>query len=208
MEEKNMTIIHILEELYPEADCELQFNSIFQLLISVVLSAQTTDKRVNIVTTELFAIYPDLEAFLTLTEDDLQEYIRSIGMFRTKAKNIMLLCKKLINDFNGIVPDNYEDLISLPGVGRKTANVVLSNAFSQQRIAVDTHVFRVSNRIGIVKEKDVLKTEIALMKAIPEELWSKTHHLLIWHGRRICHAKKPECDICKLNQLCSYYVTR
>jgi len=208
MEEKNMTIIHILEELYPEADCELQFNSIFQLLISVVLSAQTTDKRVNIVTTELFAIYPDLEAFLTLTEDDLQEYIRSIGMFRTKAKNIMLLCKKLMNDFNGIVPDNYEDLISLPGVGRKTANVVLSNAFSQQRIAVDTHVFRVSNRIGIVKEKDVLKTEIALMKAIPEELWSKTHHLLIWHGRRICHAKKPECDICKLNQLCSYYVTR
>ena len=208
MEEKNMAVIHILEELYPEADCELQFNSTFQLLISVVLSAQTTDKRVNIVTTGLFAKYADLDDFLTLKEEELQEYIRSIGMFRTKAKNIMLLCRKIKNDFNGVVPGNYEDLISLPGVGRKTANVVLSNAFSQQRIAVDTHVFRVSNRIGIVREKDVLKTELALMQAIPEELWSKTHHLLIWHGRRVCHAKKPECGICRLNQLCSYNITR
>lgn len=203
--QKSIEVITILEELYPTADCELFFNSTFQLLISVVLSAQTTDKRVNIVTTDLFSNYPDLNAFLDLKEEELQEIIRSIGMYRTKSKNILLLCKMLRDDFNGAVPNNYDDLITLPGVGRKTANVVLSNAFNVQRIAVDTHVFRVSNRIGLVEEKDVLKTEIALMKAIPEEMWSKTHHLLIWHGRRICHAKKPECNNCKINKICKYF---
>jgi endonuclease-3 len=208
MKNKNINnvleIIKILEELYPEAECELTFKSTFQLLISVVLSAQTTDKRVNIVTNELFSKYPDLETFLKLTEEELQEYIRSIGMFRTKAKNIIMLCRLLKDNFNGEVPGDYEDLITLPGVGRKTANVVLANAFSQQRIAVDTHVFRVSNRIGLVKEKDVLKTELSLMKVIPEEMWSKSHHLLIWHGRRVCHAQKPDCMNCKLNQICSF----
>lgn len=199
-------VIKILEELYPEAECELTFESTFQLLISVVLSAQTTDKRVNIVTNVLFSKHPDLESFLKLTEIELQEYIRSIGMFRTKAKNIVMLCKLLNESFNGIVPGNYDDLITLPGVGRKTANVVLANAFSQQRIAVDTHVFRVSNRIGLVKEKDVLKTELSLMNVIPEEMWSKSHHLLIWHGRRVCHAQKPDCKNCKLNQICSYVI--
>jgi len=203
---KVIEVISILDELYPEADCELSFKSTFQLLISVVLSAQTTDKRVNIVTNELFSKYPDLDSFLELSEEELQEYIRSIGMFRTKAKNIVALCKLLKENFNGDVPGNYDELITLPGVGRKTANVVLSNAFSQQRIAVDTHVFRLANRIGLVNEKDVLKTELSLMNIIPENMWSKTHHLLIWHGRRVCHAQKPDCINCRLNQICSFVI--
>ena len=196
--------VKILEALYPNADCELKFGSVFQLLVSVVLSAQTTDKSVNLVTEKLFREYPDARAIAGMDEVELQEMIRRIGMYKTKSKNILKLAKIIEVEFGGQVPDDYEKLIALPGVGRKTANVVLANGFGEQRIAVDTHVFRVSNRIGLVDEKDVLKTELSLMEALPKEKWTTMHHALIWHGRRVCDARKPQCGICRLNEICLY----
>ncbi len=194
-----------LEEMYPDADCALDFGSIFQLLISVVLSAQTTDKSVNAVTPELFRRYPDAGALSLAREEDLQDIIKRIGMYKTKSKNILALSKTLESQYEGQVPEDYDKLIALPGVGRKTANVVLSVGFGQQRIAVDTHIFRVSNRIGLVHEKDVLKTELALMKVIPEERWSRTHHSLIFHGRYCCDAKKPKCEDCAISAFCKTF---
>lgn len=199
------TILDILEQTYPEADCALDHTDIFELLICVVLSAQTTDKSVNKVTPALFAKYPDAESLSQADPEDVAEYIRSIGMYRTKSKNIVNLAKALVADFGGNVPDDYDSLISLPGVGRKTANVVLSVGFGHQRLAVDTHVFRVANRIGFVCEKDVLKTELALMEVIPENRWTRTHHSLIFHGRNCCDARKPKCTECPINQYCKYY---
>ncbi len=195
-------ILDKLEEAYPDAECALDHLNIFQLIIAVVLSAQTTDKSVNTVTPALFASYPDAFALAKAEPKEVEEHIKRIGMYRTKAKNIVGLAKMLVSDFGGEVPGNYDSLISLPGVGRKTANVVLSVGFGEQRIAVDTHVFRVSNRIGLVKAKDVLKTEEALMDTVPEHRWSKTHHSLIFHGRECCHARKPECDLCPIEDLC------
>lgn len=195
-------ILDRLEEMYPDAECALKHGSVFQLLVAVSLSAQTTDKSVNVVTEELFREYPDAAAMMTLTEEELQERIKRIGMYKTKSKNILKLAKMIQEDYGGEVPDDYDELIKLPGVGRKTANVVLSVGFGKQRIAVDTHVFRVANRIGFVEEKDVLKTELALMKVIPEERWSATHHSLIWHGRRCCHARKPDCENCGIAEWC------
>lgn len=199
------TILDILEQTYPEADCALDHTDIFELLICVVLSAQTTDKSVNKVTPALFAKYPDAESLSQADPEDVAEYIRTIGMYRTKSKNIVNLAKALVADFGGNVPDDYDSLISLPGVGRKTANVVLSVGFGHQRLAVDTHVFRVANRIGFVCEKDVLKTELALMEVIPENRWTRTHHSLIFHGRNCCDARKPKCTECPINQYCKYY---
>ncbi len=199
-------ILDELEQLYPAADCELTYRTPFQLLIAVVLSAQTTDKKVNDVTKDLFAEYPDLEAMLTLSEMELQNKIKKIGLYRNKSKSVRNLCIMLAEEFDGKVPDAYDDLIRLPGVGRKTANVVLSNAFSKPAIAVDTHVFRVSNRIGLAEAKDVLQTELQLMDLIPKERWSLSHHLLIWHGRRTCKAKKPGCEVCPISEYCKYYL--
>ncbi len=197
-------ILDILEQSYPDAECALHHKNVFQLIVAVALSAQTTDKSVNQVTPALFERYPDAEALAEADVEDISEYIKRIGMYRTKAKNIVAMAQKLCAEFGGQVPDNYEDLISLPGVGRKTANVVLSVGFGQQRIAVDTHVFRVANRIGLVHEKDVLKTELALMEQIPEERWSRTHHSLIFHGRQCCDARKPKCDSCPIVSYCEY----
>lgn len=194
-----------LEEIYPDADCALDHNSIFQLLIAVVLSAQTTDKSVNLVTKELFEKYSDAYSMALASEEHLQNIIKRIGMYKTKSKNISTLSKTLVSAYNGQVPEDYNKLIALPGVGRKTANVVLSVGFGHQRIAVDTHVFRVSNRIGLVNEKDVLKTELALMKIIPEERWSRTHHSLIFHGRYCCNAKKPKCEDCAISEFCKTF---
>ncbi|QAT43227.1 endonuclease III [Aminipila luticellarii] len=194
-----------LEEMYPEADCALDHQSVFQLLISVVLSAQTTDKSVNQVTGNLFSAYPDAASLAEASEEDVQALIKRIGLYKTKSKNIIALCKALTEKYDGQVPDDYDKLVELPGVGRKTANVVLSVGFGHQRIAVDTHVFRVSNRIGLVHEKDVLKTELALMKAIPEERWSRTHHSLIFHGRYCCDAKKPKCETCGISAFCEAF---
>lgn len=189
-------------ELYPDVECALHFGSIYQLLVSVVLSAQTTDKSVNEVTPALFQRCPDAQAMAQLPEEELQNYLRRIGMYKTKAKNVRALSQLLTEKYDGQVPEDYDKLVELPGVGRKTANVVLSVGFGQQRIAVDTHVFRLANRMGLVAEKDVLKTELGLMKVLPEECWSHMHHGLIWHGRLVCTARSPKCDQCGLLGIC------
>lgn len=195
-------VLDALEEEYPEAECALDHMNIYQLIVAVVLSAQTTDASVNKVTPELFKAYPTPFELAEAKQEDVEFILKRIGMYRTKAKNIINLAKILRDRYNGEVPDDYDSLVSLPGVGRKTANVVLSVGFGEQRIAVDTHVFRVANRIGLVKEKDVLATELSLMKRIPENRWSKTHHSLIFHGRRCCTARKPHCDNCVIFGIC------
>ncbi len=197
-------ILNILEGLYPDAGCELDFVDNFQLLISVVLSAQTTDKKVNLITPILFEKYPNPELLAAADQADVAAIIKSIGLYQNKSKNIIALSQMLVEKHGGQVPGTYDELIALPGAGRKTANVVLSNGFGVQRIAVDTHVFRLANRIGLTNEKDVLKTELALMKAIPESQWTKTHHNLIWHGRRVCHARGPACSDCEVSPLCRF----
>lgn len=197
-------ILIILEKTYPNAECELKFNSSFELLVATMLSAQATDKKVNEVTAELFKKYNCPEDFLALNQLELENEIKVIGLYRNKAKNILAMCHELLQKHNGEVPSTMDELTALPGVGRKTANVVLSNAFNEPAIAVDTHVFRVSNRIGLTKASNVLSTEKELMANIPKEKWSLAHHLLIWHGRRICEARKPKCNICPVAHLCNY----
>lgn len=198
----------VLEELYkmyPDASCELNYKTPFELLISTILSAQCTDVRVNQVTSFLYEQYDTPKDFLTLTEVELGELIRSCGFYKNKSKNILNTCQILVNDYDGEVPKNRETLMKLPGVGRKTANVVISNAFGEPAIAVDTHVFRVSNRIGLAHSNNVQDTEIQLMKRIPKDQWSDAHHWLIYHGRRICKARKPQCEKCPLTEECLYY---
>lgn len=197
-------VLDILDKTYPEAECALHHQNVFQLIVAVALSAQTTDKSVNMVTPALFERYPDAHALAEADVSQVSEYIKRIGMYKTKANNIVGMAQKLVSEYGGKIPEDYDALVSLPGVGRKTANVVLSVGFGQQRIAVDTHVFRVANRIGLVHEKDVLKTELALMEQIPEERWSRTHHSLIFHGRQCCDARKPKCDDCPINTFCEY----
>ncbi len=197
-------VMQKLYEMYPEASCALNHNNHFELLIAVALSAQTTDVSVNKITPDLFEKYPTPEKLASADIGDVENKIKTIGLFRTKSKNIINLSKDLCDRFGGEVPGNYDDLVSLPGVGRKTANVVLAEAFGVPRIAVDTHVFRVSNRIGIVDEPDVLKTEESLMKRIPKENWILFHHLLIFHGRRCCTARNPNCNECLIKDICLY----
>lgn len=197
-------VLDILEETYPDAECALNHKNVYELIVAVALSAQTTDKSVNQVSPALFERYPDAKALAAAEPSEVEEYIKRIGMYRTKAKNIVAMAQKICCDFGGKVPNDYDSLISLPGVGRKTANVVLAVGFGQQRIAVDTHVFRVANRIGLADEKDVLKTELSLMERVPEERWSRTHHSLIFHGRQCCDARKPKCDSCPVNIYCEY----
>ncbi len=198
-------VLAILKDLYPNAESELDYRSSFELLISTILAAQCTDKRVNKVTGELYKTYNTPEAFLKLTEEELGKLIKSCGFYRMKSQNILKTCRILVNEYNSEVPDNMEELMKLPGVGRKTANVVVSNAFGQAAIAVDTHVFRVSNRIGLANSDNVLDTEKQLMKNIDKDIWSDAHHWFIFHGRRICKARKPQCEICPVSHLCKYY---
>ena len=205
MNKKNKEVIEILYDLYPEAKCELNHENPVQLLVATILSAQATDKKVNEVTEMLFQRYKDLDDFLTITPEELESYIKVIGLYKSKGKNLINLFPILKERHDGKVPQTMEELIELPGVGRKTANVVLSTIFRVPAIAVDTHVFRVSNRIGIVNETTVEKTEQALMKKIDKDLWIDTHHLLIFHGRRLCYARAPQCGVCPLNHLCTYY---
>ncbi len=197
----------LLEEmgrLYPAPECALEFGSLFQLLIAVILSAQTTDKQVNVVTKDLFRDYPDAASLAAADPEAVEEIIRRIGMYKTKAKNIIAASKILVEEYGGEVPEDFDRLVKLPGVGRKTANVVLAVGCGVPAIPVDTHVFRVANRIGIVEEKDVLKTELALMEQLPKDSWIDMHHALIWHGRRVCKARKPECDTCSIADICRY----
>lgn len=200
-----MQIIKILEKEYGNLGCALNYESPVELLIATMLSAQTTDKTVNKATEVLFKKYNKPEEFAVLELSELEPYIKTCGFYKTKGNNIINTCKKLLTQFGGEVPSTMEELTSLPGVGRKTANVVLSNAFGIDAIAVDTHVFRVSNRLGIAEAKDVLETEKQLMANIPKEYWSRAHHFLIWHGRKICIARKPKCDKCSLNHICKYF---
>jgi endonuclease-3 len=201
---KNDDILKLLEEHYPNAKPGLHFGSAFQLLIATILSAQTTDRQVNAVTEGLFEKYPDARSMLSLSTAGLEQIIKSCGFYKTKAKNVLATCRIIAEKYGGEVPRTMEELTMLPGVGRKTANVVLSNAFNVPAIAVDTHVFRVSNRLGLADAKDVLETEKQLMSAIPKDKWFKAHHWLIWHGRRVCDARKPECGGCFLNDVCKY----
>ena len=197
-------ILDRLETMHPEAACALDFGTRFQLLSAVMLSAQTTDVSVNKVTPVLFAKYPTAEAMAEADPLDVQEIIKTIGLYKNKSKNIVALSKMLVSEYGGEVPGSFDDLVRLPGVGRKTANVVLAEGFGQARIAVDTHVFRVSNRIGLTCAKDPEGVEKKLMERLPEEQWARAHHLLIFHGRKLCHARKPDCGSCLLAGLCLY----
>lgn len=201
--QKKDAVIQKLLEAYPDAQCALDYKSEFQLLVSVVLSAQTTDKSVNEVTPALFAQAPDAFAMAKLSQEEIQTLIKRIGMYRTKAASLSKLSMMLVEQYNGQVPADYDKLLKLPGVGRKTANVVLSVAFGEQRIAVDTHVFRLSNRIGLTDETNVLNTELSLMQAIPKPQWTAMHHALIYHGRQVCAARNPKCEICCINEYCN-----
>ncbi len=195
--------LNTMQEMFPDAHCELVHDNPFELVIAVALSAQCTDALVNRVTATLFKKYKTPEDYLSVPLEELQQDIRSIGLYRNKAKNIQKLCEMLINDYNGIVPSDRDELTKLPGVGRKTANVVVSVAFGVPAIAVDTHVERVSKRLGICRWKDTVgQVEETLMKKIPKEEWSATHHRMIFFGRYHCKAQRPQCEICPLNVLC------
>jgi endonuclease III len=195
-----------LFEMYPNAKCELNHSSPFELLVATVLSAQTTDKKVNEVTARLFDKYKTPEDFLNLSQEQLELEIKEIGLYKTKSKHILSLCKSLVENYNSEVPSTMEELITLDGVGRKTSNVVLSNAFDVPAIAVDTHVFRVANRIGLAEGKDVTKVEDQLMNNIPKEQWVLAHHTLIFHGRSLCSARKPKCSECRINNICEFSI--
>ena len=195
-------MLAILEDTYKDTKSALNFNNPFELLIAVILSAQCTDKRVNVTTARLFAKAATPEAILNMGVEELENEIRDCGLFRNKAKNIIATCHKLCSDYHGQVPSDFDELLKLPGVGRKTANVVSSIAFNRPAIAVDTHVFRVSNRLQLATGTTPNEVEQGLQKAIPMEKWSYAHHWLIWHGRKICRARNPLCKDCPLKQLC------
>ncbi|MFN3562148.1 MAG: endonuclease III [Chloroherpetonaceae bacterium] len=203
--EKFAVVSEVLSKKFPSPKTELHYETPFQLLIATLLAAQCTDKRVNMVTSSLFKDYPDAKAMSKLSVEEVKEKIKSINFFNNKAKHIVELCKTLVEKHNGEVPETLEELTALAGVGRKTAHVVMSNAFGKPVLAVDTHVFRVSNRLGLVKAENVLETEHQLMKYLKPEQVGDFHHYLILHGRYTCKAKSPECHLCELTRICSYY---
>ena len=201
-------VIARFEQAMPVAETELHYDSPFQLLVAVILSAQCTDKRVNMVTPALFSAYPDAYAMAGASADDLLRYIHSVSYPNSKSQHLAAMARMLVSDFGGVVPDNIDDLQRLPGVGRKTANVMAAVAFNLPAMPVDTHVFRVSNRIGLTRHsKTPLETERTLVAHIPPEKLSTAHHWLILHGRYICQARKPQCDRCCISDLCVYHNT-
>ena len=195
----------ILSELYKDARPALHYATAYELLIAVILSAQCTDERVNKVTAELFKEHNTPETMLLLSQEQLEKYIFSCGLYKSKAAHILSATKDIVERFGGQVPESFADLKSLAGVGQKTANVVSAVWFDKDAIAVDTHVFRVSNRLGLADANTPLKTEEQLKKVIPQKDWSKAHHWLIYHGRRVCHSQKPDCENCALREYCDYY---
>jgi endonuclease-3 len=196
-------IIAGLQAAYPDAHCELNFSNPLQLLIATILSAQCTDKRVNIVTAELFKTYRSAADFANAELIELEEAVKTTGFFRNKAKNIQACCRELVEKHDGEVPRTMEELFALDGVGRKTANVVLGNAFDiNVGVVVDTHVTRLANRLGLTKQTDAVKIEQELMKLVPQKQWTLFSHWLIWHGRRRCDARKPDCDNCEIKKFC------
>ncbi len=205
-EHKN--IVEKINSMYENAECELKFSSNYELLVAVILSAQCTDKRVNIVTSELFKEYNTPEKMITLSQAQLEQKIHACGFFRNKAKNILKCSKELIKKHGGEVPSDKEKLKSLAGVGEKTANVVLATAFLVPAIAVDTHVFRVSNRLGLANSSNVKKTQEQLEKLVPKKLWSATHYALVLHGRYVCKSQKPNCEGCELKTECKFFKSK
>jgi endonuclease-3 len=199
------SIYRILSKSYPNVRCELDYKNPYQLLVATVLSAQCTDKRVNQTTPALFKKYNSIKKMAAADLKDLQRLVKSTGFYRAKAKNIKLLSHKILTDFNGKVPSNIEDLVTLPGVGRKTANVVLGHGFNIPGITVDTHFGRLSRRFGWSNKKDPVKVEFEVGKLIPEKEWTNLSQRLIWHGRRVCHSRKPACGACVLAKLCPAY---
>lgn len=202
--EKRQEIFRRLSIAIPEPTTELVHHSTFELLIAVILSAQATDKGVNIATARLFPLANTPQAILNLGVEGLENYIKNIGLYRSKAKNVIATCRILVEQYGGEVPDTREALESLPGVGRKTANVILNTAFGQPTIAVDTHIFRLGNRIGLAPGKTPLEVEQKLMKAVPKKYLQDAHHLLILHGRYVCVARKPKCWECVIEDLCEF----
>ncbi|MNZ41724.1 Endonuclease III [compost metagenome] len=201
---KRAEIFRRLKEDNPEPTTELEYQSVFELLVAVILSAQATDVGVNKATAKLFPVANTPEAIHALGVEGLEEYIKTIGLYRSKAKNVIETCRLLVERHAGEVPDTREALEALPGVGRKTANVVLNTAFRQPAMAVDTHIFRVSNRTGIAPGKTVLEVEKKLVKFVPKEYLLDAHHWLILHGRYVCKARKPQCGSCRIEDLCEY----
>lgn len=202
--EKRYELFRRLAIAIPEPTTELHHSSVFELLVAVILSAQATDKGVNIATAKLFPVANTPAAILALGVEGLEHYIKTIGLFRSKAKNVIATCKMLVECFNGEVPNTREALESLPGVGRKTANVILNTAFGQPTIAVDTHIFRLGNRLGLAPGKTPLEVELKLMKAVPKAFIQDAHHLLILHGRYVCTARQPKCGECVIRDLCEF----
>lgn len=205
--QKVKKILEILEKEYPDARVTLDFKNPLELLIATILAAQCTDERVNQVTRSLFKKYEGAGDYVGVDIERLEEDIRPTGFFKNKARAIKECCRKIEEDFHGEVPDTLEELTALSGVGRKTANIVLANAYDQDAMAVDTHVKRVSARLGLAHSKDPDKIEEELCKIIPRDKWSMTTHWLVFHGRVVCHAKKPECETCPLKKYCDYYQT-
>lgn len=204
LKERAEKIVSRLEKIYPEAQCSLEYEKPYELLIAVRLSAQCTDARVNIVTKELFAKFPTLESFANAELSDVEEIVKPCGLFHTKAKSIIELSKKLINDFGGRVPDNMEDLLSLPGVGRKTANLILGDVYKQPAVVTDTHCIRICERLGLSKGDDPQKVEKQLREVLPMDRASDFCHRLVHFGRQTCSARKPKCEDCPLADLCEY----
>lgn len=202
---KVKSVLSELARLYPDAVPALKFNSAYELLVAVILSAQCTDERVNKVTAVLFEKHNTPEKMITLTQEELEKFIFSCGFYRNKAAHILSASRDILDKFDGEVPSTLEEMRTLAGVGQKTANVVYSVWFGGDAIAVDTHVFRVSNRLGISEGKTPAKVEEGLCAVIPKELWSKAHHYLIYHGRRVCHSQKPDCTSCTLKEFCKFY---
>jgi len=206
LQQKYDAFVAYFSEHMPIAESELHYENPYQLLVAVILSAQCTDKRVNMTTPALFERFPTPHDMAASTEAEIFSYIKSISYPNNKAKNLLGMAQTLVSDFNGIVPDNLEEMQKLPGVGRKTANVMMAVAFHQPAMPVDTHVFRVSNRIGLTKNsKNVLETEKTLVAHLPKEVLSKAHHWLILHGRYTCIARKPKCELCGITAICDWY---
>lgn len=207
-EQKQKRALEILAREYAGARPALHYKTAYELLVAVILSAQCTDERVNKVTAELFKAYNTPAAMVTLPQEELEKKIFSCGFYRNKAAHILSASRDILEKFGGEVPENFEDLCSLAGVGRKTANVVSSVWFRRDAIAVDTHVFRVSNRLGLAHANTPEKTERDLMRAIPQKDWSDAHHWLIWHGRKVCHSQKPDCAHCALSEVCDVFAEK
>ena len=205
MKKNILEIVDAIDALYENPKCELEFNSDYELLVAVILSAQCTDKRVNQVTRELFKNYNDPFKMITLPQEQLEKIIHPCGFFHNKASHILEASRELVEKYDGKIPSDKEKLKALPGVGEKTANVVLSMAFKIPAIAVDTHVFRVSNRLGLANSKDVLNTQRDLERNLPREKWIKFHYALVLHGRYVCKSQRPLCSECKLSSLCKFY---